>query len=101
MHRTLNVALAAVGAVILVGVASARAQYADGAPRISMDEFKKLVAAGNVVVVDTRTADVFRLGHIPGAILLPLEGIPMWPATFETTVEKLKVSKKPVGTYCA
>ena len=60
------------------GVAGDVARRAQGqgidAPRITQADFKKLIAAKNVVVVDTRVADAFALGHIPGALLLPLEG---------------------------
>jgi len=71
------------------------------APRISQAEFKKLIAAKNVVIVDTRVADVFELGHIPGALLLPLEGAMTWPEEYEKTVAKLIATRKPVVTYCA
>jgi predicted sulfurtransferase len=80
--------------------ATARAQGID-APRITQAEFKKLLAAKNVVVVDTRHADVFELGHIPGALLLPLEGAMTWPEEYEKTVAKLIATRKPVVTYCA
>src|SRR2546427_5457662 len=83
--------------------ASSVAQSADAidAPRISQEDFKKLLAAKNVVVVDTRNADAFALGHIPGSVLLPLEGQLTWPAEFEKTVAKLQATKKPVVAYCA
>jgi rhodanese-related sulfurtransferase len=71
------------------------------APRISQADFKKLIAAKNVVIVDTRVADVFELGHIPGALLLPLEGAMTWPEEYEKTVAKLIATRKPVVTYCA
>jgi len=71
------------------------------APRISQQELKKLVAANNVVIVDTRNEDVFPNGHIPGAIKLPLEGQMTWPESYEKTVAKLIATKKPVVTYCA
>ena len=71
------------------------------APRITQADFKKLIAAKNVVVVDTRAADAFALGHIPGALLLPLEGQMTWPQEYEKTVATLIASKKPVVTYCA
>ena len=71
------------------------------APRISQAEFKKLIAAKNVVIVDTRVAEVFAAGHIPGALLLPLEGAMTWPEEYEKTVAKLIATKKPVVTYCA
>lgn len=72
------------------------------APRISQQEFKKLVAAKNVVIVDTRVADVFEDGHIPGALQLPLEGRMTWPDEYEkTVVPVLLKTKKPVVVYCA
>jgi predicted sulfurtransferase len=71
------------------------------APRISQQDFKKLFTARNVVVVDTRVEDVYALGHIPGAVLVPLEGRLTWPEAYEKTVVALIASKKPVVTYCA
>jgi rhodanese-related sulfurtransferase len=71
------------------------------APRISQADFKKLVAEKNVVIVDTRVADVFAAGHLPGALLLPLEGAMTWPEEYEKVVAKLIATKKPVVTYCA
>ena len=71
------------------------------APRISQQDFKKLIAAKNVVIVDTRVEDVFELGHIPGAVKLPLEGRLTWPESYEKTVSMLIASKKPIVTYCA
>ena len=71
------------------------------APRISQQDFKKLFAAKNAVIVDTRVEDVYALGHIPGALLLPLEGRLTWPDSYEKTVATLIASKKPVVTYCA
>jgi rhodanese-related sulfurtransferase len=72
------------------------------APRITQQDFKKLIAAKNVVIVDTRIADVFEEGHIPGALQLPLEGRLTWPDEFEKTVIPLLIkSRKPVVVYCA
>jgi predicted sulfurtransferase len=79
----------------------ALAPQAIDAPRISQKEFQKLVAARNVMVVDTRVADVYPLGHIPGAVLLPLEGALTWPESYESVVKTLIASRKPVVTYCA
>ena len=70
-------------------------------PRISQKDFKKLIAAKNVVIVDTRNVDGFERGHIPGAVLLPLEGLMTWPESYQPTVNKLKAAKKLVVTYCA
>ena len=66
-----------------------------------MADFKKLVAAKNVVVVDTRNPDAFPLGHIAGALLLPPEGRLTWPDEYEKVVARLVATRKPVVTYCA
>ena len=102
MVRRIPLALAAAALVMLA--VPVRAQYAapdDGAPRITQQQFKRLIAQKNVVIVDTRTPEEFRLGHIPGAILLPLEGMMTWPDEYEKTAETLQRSKKPIVTYCA
>ena len=84
----------------LLGVLAFLPQAID-APRISQQDFKKLIAAKNVIVVDTRNEDVFPDGHIPGSVKLPLEGQMTWPAEYEKTVATLLAAKKVVVTYCA
>jgi rhodanese-related sulfurtransferase len=86
---------------LLIAALLALVPQAIDAPRISQQDFKKLVAANKVVIVDTRVADVFPLGHIPGAVLLPLEGQLTWPESYEKTVSTLIATKKVVVTYCA
>ncbi len=72
------------------------------APRVSQDEFKKLFTSGNVIIVDTRNQGAYAAGHIPGAVLLPLEGLQTWPEQYEkTVVSRLLATTKPVVTYCA
>jgi predicted sulfurtransferase len=73
----------------------------DGAARITQAQFKKLIAAKTVIIVDTRNADAYAQGHIPGAQLLPLEGRMTWPMEFEKFAESLEKTKKTVVTYCA
>jgi rhodanese-related sulfurtransferase len=97
MRRSL---LAAV-ALVLAVLPAARGQETDEAPRITQQEFKRLLAAGNVVVVDTRNPEAYAEAHIPGAILLPLEGQLTWPESYQKTVDMLKRSRKPIVTYCA
>jgi predicted sulfurtransferase len=101
--RTRAVLFGVAIAAALLAPAPAAAQGADAidAPRISMADFKTLVAARNVIVVDTRNADVFPLGHIAGALLLPLEGRLTWDDKYEAVVTQLIASRKPVVTYCA
>ena len=71
------------------------------APRITQQAFKKLVAAHNVVIVDTRNIDAFEESHMRGALALPLEGRLTWLDKYEATVAILLKTKKPVVVYCA
>jgi predicted sulfurtransferase len=88
--------------ILLLAVAvAAQLAPSDGAPRISQAEFKKLRATKKVVIVDTRTRDAYDRGHIPGAVLLPVEGRQTWPDEYNATAEGLKSAKKPIVTYCA
>ena len=45
--------------------------YADGARRITIDEFETLMKDKEVFVVDVRNQAAYDLGHIPGAKLIP------------------------------
>jgi rhodanese-related sulfurtransferase len=83
--------------------AAARAQSADAidAPRITQQAFRKLIAAHNVVIVDTRVPEAFEQSHIKDALPLPLEGRLTWPDAYEKTVAILLKTKKPVVAYCA
>jgi rhodanese-related sulfurtransferase len=88
--------------MLLMFSTGAAMQPEDEAPRITQADFKKLVAAKNVIIVDTRNADAYAAGHIPGALLLPLEGQLTWSdAAQKDVVEPLKHAKKPIVTYCA
>jgi 3-mercaptopyruvate sulfurtransferase SseA len=63
-------------------------------PRISLADLKKAFDAKAVVILDVRDASSYAAGHIPGAILVPLEAL-------ATHVPALKAAKKPIVTYCA
>jgi predicted sulfurtransferase len=98
--------LAAAVALVTASAAPVRAQKGedrgmDGAARITQAQFKKLIAAKTVIIVDTRNPDAFAQGHIPGAQLLPLEGRMTWPMEFEKFAESLEKTRKTVVTYCA
>ena len=83
-----------IGAVVLVAAGVAAAQEAASAgPRITLDEMKKLQAAGKVVVVDVRPLDQYRAGHIPGSLSIPLPNV-------AERVAEVKGARKVV-TYCA
>jgi rhodanese-related sulfurtransferase len=56
------------------------------------DEAERLVAAGSVRVLDVRTAAEYDLlGHIPGAVLLPLELLASAPATLAPDIGPILV----------
>ena len=61
--------------------------------RITVGELKKLIEAGQVVVLDVRAAESYREAHIPGALSVPL-------AELGKYVEMLKSARKPIVTYC-
>jgi rhodanese-related sulfurtransferase len=86
--------------LLLFGLIALFAQVID-APRISQQDFKKLIASRNVIIVDTRVEDAYPAAHIPGAVLLPLEGRLTWPESYEKIVATLIATRKAVVTYCA
>jgi rhodanese-related sulfurtransferase len=89
MRLIATVALAILG----LGPRAAGAAGTDAAPRITLDEFKKLLDAGKVLVVDVRSAEAYRAGHIPGALSVPVTQI-------ESRAEELKSAQKAIVTYC-
>lgn len=76
--------------------ASARWQADDpaDAPRITYDEFAALHGSGAVLVVDVREPQFFEMGHIPGAVSIPL-------ATIRERAAGLAGDGRPIVTYCA
>lgn len=47
----------------------------DGVTKIDAEKAKAMMDAGGVTVVDVRTAEEYAEGHVPGALLVPLESI--------------------------
>lgn len=92
------VRLTAVLLTLLALAAPAAAQEAASAapPRIPMAEFKKLLAANTVLVIDVRDVQSYAAGHIPGAKSIPLGSL-LEPAH----VAELKAAKKEIVLYCA
>lgn len=77
---------------------AALAQYAipasaEAVPRMSMADFKALVDKGGVTTVDVRSLADYRLGHIPGAVAMPLNEV-------ANRVSELRGLGKPIVTYC-
>jgi predicted methyltransferase len=62
--------------------------------RIAVEEFKRLFATGEVLVLDVRDPQSYREGHLPGAILAP-------PDTLEARAAEWKNEKRPIVTYCS
>ncbi|MGH9311576.1 MAG: methyltransferase domain-containing protein, partial [Vicinamibacterales bacterium] len=76
------------------GGEDAKAEWKSPALRITVEAFKQLQAKGGVFVLDVRDAESYRAGHLPGAILMPLE-------TVEARAAELRKEKKPIVTYCS
>jgi predicted sulfurtransferase len=102
-NRPMRQALALVCFLAVLTPVPASPQSADAidAPRITQQAFRKLVAAHNVIIVDTRNTEAFDVSHMRGALALPLEGSLTWPEAYEKTVAVLLKTRKPVVTYCA
>jgi rhodanese-related sulfurtransferase len=94
-------ATASLVCVLLPAAAAAQSADAIDAPRITQSAFKKLIAAHNVIIVDTRVFDAFEQSHIKDALPLPLEGRLTWADEYEKTVALLLKTRKPVVAYCA
>jgi len=72
-------------------------QYATGqetAPRVTVADLKRLVDTNGVIVLDVRSADAYRGGHIPGAVSLPFD-------TVEARAVEWTSATKPVVAYCS
>ena len=65
-------------------------------PRISLDDFRRLHAAGQVLTVDVRDASTFARGHIPHAISVPLDQIEAHAIDLEA-----RANHRPIVTYCS
>jgi 3-mercaptopyruvate sulfurtransferase SseA len=66
----------------------------DQLPRITLAQFKKLVDANAIVVLDVRDALTYADGHIPGSLSVPLDEI-------QKALPKLRALTKPIVTYCS
>jgi predicted sulfurtransferase len=64
----------------------------DGAPRITAEELHDLWVKGQVLVIDTRAEDAYKLAHIKGAISVPV-------SDFVAKMDQLPKDKKIVA-YC-
>jgi rhodanese-related sulfurtransferase/DNA-binding transcriptional ArsR family regulator len=60
--------------------------------RLSADELRECLAGGDVVVLDVRPAEEYQAGHLPGAVLIPLDELP-------GRLEELP-RDRPIVAYC-
>jgi predicted sulfurtransferase len=91
--------IATIAAALAAGATPAvRAQGAPDdtskATRIAMMAFTRLLQMDQVLVVDVRDADSYRLGHIPGAVSIPIDQL-------AKRANELRGSGKSIVTYCA
>jgi len=83
-------------ALTLAIASPATVQLTDEAavPRLSVAALKRAVDAKQVLVLDVRDAGSYAEGHIPGAVLVPLDSL-------QAKAPGLRGSKKPIVAYCA
>ena len=92
--RRLAVALAALALVFAADVSAQQVTDEASVPRMSLSEFKKAWDAGAVLVLDVRDAGSYAEGHIPGAMLLPLDAL-------QRKVAELKRARTLIVAYCS
>ncbi len=61
---------------------------------IDVDTMEKLIAKENPVILDIRDAASYSQGHIPGAMLLPLDGV-------DQNADRIAGFGRPIITYCS
>ena len=82
-------------AAVVCGLTLADDKAADGATHVDPNAAEKLVKEGKVTVVDVRTINEYKQGHIAGA-----KNIDFTESDFEGKVAKLDKSK-PYLVHCA
>jgi phage shock protein E len=97
-HRQFVVALLWI--TVFAGAGAARQRAIDPAdpltvPRITLDAFRPLQAAGRVLVVDVREPLAFAGGRIPGALNVPLSAM-------ESRADEIRTlaGTRTIVTYC-
>jgi rhodanese-related sulfurtransferase len=82
-------------AILLGGIALAGDKASDGATHVDASAAEKLVKEGKVTVLDVRTINEYKQGHIAGA-----KNIDVTENDFESKVSELDKSK-PYLVHCA
>jgi rhodanese-related sulfurtransferase len=86
---------------LLALAAAAAITQAPAVARISQQEFKELIAANRVTIVDARDENSFKEAHVPGAIALPVHDATVPTPAARKIIARLKAAKQPVVVYCA
>jgi rhodanese-related sulfurtransferase len=71
-------------------------ELAAGLPAVSLLEAKEAFASGEAIFVDARDPEFFQLGHIPGAVNLPMTDFDL---IFPELKERLLAAPRII-TYC-
>lgn len=84
---------------ILVAVAASTAAQVSNAelaavPRVTLAEFRKLLAAQQILPIDVRDPHAYENGHIPGALNVSFVDV-------EIMANRLLKEPKPIVAYCA
>jgi rhodanese-related sulfurtransferase len=84
--------------LVCVGSVDARQTTAGppSVPRLSLDAFRVRHPSGSILVVDVRDELVFKVGHIPGAINVPLGEIDRRAAEVGA-----RAGQRAIVTYCS
>lgn len=86
------------GGLLVAGLCSTicvQAQDSTAGKTISQNKFQRLLKKNNTVLLDVRTADEYKAGHIPGAIQIDV----MQPDDFKKKVSSLDKEKRYL-IYC-
>ena len=71
-------------------------QLTGGLPAVSFKEAREAYEGGDALFVDARDPDFFKVGHIPGAVNLPVKD---FDRVFPTVNERLLAAPRII-TYC-
>ena len=99
-HRQMTTVVAV--AVALASIQIANAQHPQESagpvaiPRLKLDDFRVRHASGSILVVDVRDELSFKVGHIPGAISVPLPAIDQRASEVRGLADG-----RPIVTYCS
>ena len=80
---------------LLMLLTACGAASSDGYTKISQEEAKEMMDAGEVLILDVREQEEYDGGHIPGAVLLPLGSIDE-----ETAAAVIPEKETVVLVYC-